>query len=184
VSRRAALPQVWLSSTVVVAVDVGKMAFAVSVSGADRRRLLGPVECAMTRPALDRLVEQVRAVLPGPDSRVRVGVEAAGHYHQPLVAPAAWPASWQVVELNPAHVTEQRRVMGRRRVKTDAIDLEAITELLLAGRGEPVTDRQQVPGSRYWVNSPPGPRTAPAGSRPAPRRRTSCSGSWIGPSPG
>jgi transposase len=44
-----------------------------------------------------------------------------------------------VVELNPAHVTEQRRVMGRRRVKTDAIDLEAITELLLAGRGIPVT---------------------------------------------
>ena len=28
--------------------------------------------------------------------------------------------------------------MGRRRVKTDALDLEAITELLLAGRGVPV----------------------------------------------
>jgi transposase len=40
-----------------------------------------------------------------------------------------------VVELNPAHVTEQRRVMGRRRVTTDALDLEAMTELLLAGRG-------------------------------------------------
>jgi transposase len=39
------------------------------------------------------------------------------------------------VELNPAHVTEQRRVSGRRRVKTEVIDLEAITELLLAGRG-------------------------------------------------
>jgi transposase len=146
VSRHAALPQVSLSSTVVVAVDVGKRSFAVSVSGADRRRLLGPVECAMTRPALDRLIEQVRAVVPGDGVGVRVGVEAAGHYHQPLIAPACWPAGWQVRELNPAHVTEQRRVMGRRRVKTDAIDLEAITELLLAGRGEPVTDRQQVLG--------------------------------------
>ena len=63
-----------------------------------------------------------------------MGVEAAGHYHRPLAAPAVWPG-WEVVELNPAHVTEQRRVMGRRRVKTDAMDLEAITELLLAGRG-------------------------------------------------
>lgn len=147
-SRHAALPQVSLSSTVVVvvAVDVGKRSFAVSVSAADRRRLLGPVDCAMTRPALDRLVEQVRAVLPGDRVSVRVGVEAAGHYHQPLIAATSWPAGWQVRELNPAHVTEQRRVMGRRRVKTDAIDLEAITELLLAGRGEPVTDRQQVLG--------------------------------------
>jgi transposase len=145
VSQRVVLPSV-VSSTVVVAVDVGKRSFAVSVSGADRRRLLGPVECAMTRPGLDRLVERVRAAVPGPDSPVRVGVEAAGHYHQPLIAASSWPAGWQVRELNPAHVTEQRRVMGRRRVKTDAIDLEAITELLLAGRGQPVTDRGQVLG--------------------------------------
>jgi hypothetical protein len=32
-------------------------------------------------------------------------------------------------------------VQGRRRVKTDAIDLEAITELVLAGHGVPVTAR-------------------------------------------
>lgn len=36
--------------------------------------------------------------------------------------------------------------MGRRQVRTDAIDLEAITELLLAGRGELVCDRQQLLG--------------------------------------
>ena len=69
-----------------------------------------------------------------PAGVIRVGVEAAGHYHRPLAAASVWPG-WEVVELNPAHVTEQRRVMGRRRVKTDALDLEAITELLLAGRG-------------------------------------------------
>ena len=74
-----------------------------------------------------------------PDGVVRVGVEAAGHYHRPLLCRSVWPG-WEVVELNPAHVAEQRRVMGRRRVKTDAIDLEAITELLLAGRGIPVSE--------------------------------------------
>jgi transposase len=134
------------SSTVVVAVDVGKRSFAVSVSTVDRQRLLGPVEVAMTRPGLERLVERVRAVLPADGLSVRVGVEAAGHYHQPLIAASSWPAGWHVCELNPAHVTEQRRVMGRRRVKTDAVDLEAITELLLAGRGQPVCDREQVVG--------------------------------------
>jgi transposase len=50
------------------------------------------------------------------------------------------------LELNPAHVAEQRRVQGRRRVKTDVIDLEAITELVLAGHGHPITDRDVVIG--------------------------------------
>ncbi len=135
-----------VASPLVVAVDVGKTSVALSVTDAGRHRLLGPVEFAMTRPALAAVTEQIRRVLPEPDALVRVGVEAAGHYHQPLVAPGVWPAGWQVLELNPAHVTEQRRVMGRRRVKTDAIDLEAITELVLAGRGQPVADRELVLG--------------------------------------
>ncbi|MDQ0820320.1 transposase [Arthrobacter sp. V4I6] len=43
-------------------------------------------------------------------------------------------------------MAEQRRVQGRRRVKTDALDLEAITELVLAGRGIPVTAHEAVIG--------------------------------------
>ena len=99
----------------------------------------------MTRPAVSELVARICAVLPA-GGCVQVAVEAAGHYHLPLLASSTWPGSWRVRELNPAHVTEQRRVMGRRRVKTDAIDLEAITELALAGRGRQVGDRGQVLG--------------------------------------
>jgi transposase len=84
-------------------------------------------------------VERVSAVLP--DAAVKVGVEAAGHYHRPLLGSALWPAGWELLELSPARVSEQRRVQGRRRVKTDAIDLEAITELVLAGHGVAVTTR-------------------------------------------
>jgi hypothetical protein len=40
-----------------------------------------------------------------------------------------------VVELNPAQVSAQRRVNGQRGVKTDRVDLAAIADLLLAGRG-------------------------------------------------
>jgi transposase len=132
-------------STVVVAVDVGKNTVALSVTDCERRRLLGPVDFAMTRPGLSSTLAMVHDVLPG-SVRVKVGIEAAGHYHRPLLAPSSWPVGWELLELNPAHVTEQRRAQGRRRVKTDAIDLEAITELVLAGYGSPVTAREQVIG--------------------------------------
>jgi transposase len=138
-----------MSATVVVAVDVGKTTVALSVTDAGRHRLLGPLDFAMTAPGLAATVQRVCEVLPAtaaaPGS-VKVGIEAAGHYHRPLLAPTSWPLGWEVLELNPAHVSEQRRVQGRRRVKTDAIDLEAITELVLAGRGLPVTAREQVIG--------------------------------------
>lgn len=134
------------TATVVVAVDVGKNTVALSVTDADRQRLLGPVDFAMTGSGLAEVLTRVRAVVPSTGAVVKVGVEAAGHYHRPLLVPATWPSGWQVLELNPAHVTEQRRVQGRRRVKTDAIDLEAITELVFAGQGNPVTGRDEVIG--------------------------------------
>lgn len=41
----------------------------------------------------------------------------------------------ELVELNPAWVKAQRKVNGTARRKTDALDLLAIGDLLLAGRG-------------------------------------------------
>jgi transposase len=123
----------------VVAVDVGKNTAALSVTDAARHRLLGPVEFVMTTPALAAVLQRVCAVLSGPP--VKVAVEAASHYHRPLLEPGVWPAGWELLELSPARVSEQPRVQGRRRVKTDAIDLEAITDLVLAGHGVPVTGR-------------------------------------------
>lgn len=140
------------SSTVVVAVDVGKCSVALSVSDAARHRLLGPVQFAMTRPELTAAIGQVAGVLPCAHVPVKVGIEACGHYHRPLLAPAVWPVGWEVLELNPGHVAEQRRVQGRRRVKADAFDLDAITEMLLAGHGSLVTARTEVVGQlRAWT---------------------------------
>ena len=130
-------------SMVAVAVDVGKNVVALSATDAGRCRLFGPAEFTMTAPALRAVTARLVQVVPA-GAVVKVGVEAAGHYHLPLLAGSAWPTGWQVLELNPAHVSEQRRVQGRRRVKTDAIDLEAITELLLAGQGVPVAGRDAV----------------------------------------
>jgi transposase len=142
VSVRQAAPVT--SSTIVVAVDVGKSSAVFSVTDAGRHRLVGPVGCVMSRSELSAMVHRVEEVV-GSDAQVKVGVEAAGHYHRPVLD-YGWPTGWEVLELNPAHVSEQRRVVGRRRLKTDAFDLEAITELVLAGCGRPVITEQLVLG--------------------------------------
>jgi transposase len=134
------------SSTVVVAVDVGKTEFAFSVTDVSRTSLLKPrTGCPMTGPSLAQIVGEIGRVLPA-GAVVKVGIEAAGHYHRPLLMATAWPTGWELVELNPGHVTEQRRVLGKRTIKTDVIDLQAMTELLLAGRGQPVRERSLVLG--------------------------------------
>lgn len=132
------------ASTIAVAIDVGKNEFAVSVTDAARRKLLKPkLGCPMTAPSVRDVIVKISRLLPA-EAVVKVGVEAAGHYHLPLLAAAVWPAGWELLELNPAHVTEQRKVLGKRTIKTDVIDLEAMTELLLAGRGLPVTASESV----------------------------------------
>jgi transposase len=131
-------------STVVVAIDVGKNEFAVSVTDTARTKLLKPrLGCPMTGPSVRNVLDTIERVLP-PDADVKIGIEAAGHYHRPLLAPGRWPMGWELLELNPGHVTEQRRVLGKRTIKTDTVDLEAMTELLLAGRGLPVRTRDTV----------------------------------------
>jgi transposase len=165
-------------AAMVVAVDVGKNTAVLSVTDAARQRFLGPVEFAMTAPAVAAVVERVCAVLPG--GAVKVGVEAAGHYHRPLLESRLWPAGWELLELSPARVSEQRRVQGRRRVKTDAIDLEAITELVLAGHGVPVTARVGDDHRTHRL----GDAAVAGGSGRGLRRRTSCWLSWTAVLPG
>ena len=99
----------------------------------------------MTGPSLAQVVADIGQVLPV-DAVVKVGIEAAGDYHRPLLMSRRWPIGWEILELNPGHVTEQRRVLGKRTIKTDVIDLQAMTELLLAGRGQPMRDRCLVLG--------------------------------------
>ena len=122
------------SSTIVVAVDVGKCSAVLSATNGQRCRLLGPIGFELTCSGMSAVVERIGSAI-GPSTQVKVAVEAAGHYHRPVLD-YRWPPGWEVLELNPAHVAEQRRVAGRGRVKTDAIDLEAMTELVLAGRGQ------------------------------------------------
>ena len=67
----------------VVAVDVGKNTAVLLVTDSARHRLLGPVGFAMTAAAVAAVVVRVSEVLAA--APVKVGVEAAGHYHRPLL---------------------------------------------------------------------------------------------------
>jgi transposase len=127
-----------LRQLVAVPVDVGKSSAMVMACDFTGRTIMPAVELPLTRTGVAAMLVRLRSCLPADVRLVRVGVEAAGHYHQPMIAPGVWPQDWQIVELNPAHVTAQRRVNGSRGVKTDRVDLTAIADLLLAGRGMPV----------------------------------------------
>lgn len=82
------------SSTVVVAIDVGKNEFAVSVTDAARTKLLKPVlGCPMTASSVRDVIAKITRLLPV-EAVVKVGIEAAGHYHLPLLAPTVWPLGW------------------------------------------------------------------------------------------
>lgn len=123
-----------LGDLVAVPIDVGKhtaMAKVIDFTGTELAR---PFEFALDRAGVAVLVERVRRVVPASVELVRVGLEAAGHYHLPL-AGGVLPAEWELRVLNPGHVSMQRKVNGQRGVKTDRIDLSAIGDLLLAGRG-------------------------------------------------
>jgi transposase len=135
-ARTAEVP---LRQLVAVPVDVGKTSAMMMACDFTGRVLLPAVEFRLTRDGVAGVLARLRAALPDDVRLVRVGVEAAGHCHRLLTVAGVWPDGWQVVELNPAHVSAQRRVNGQRGVKTDRVDLTAIADLLLAGRGVPVS---------------------------------------------
>jgi transposase len=127
-----------LDELVAVPIDVGKSTAAAMACDFTGQVIVPPFEFALNRAGVAELAARVNARLPAAAQLVRVGVEAAGHYHRPLLADGVLPVGWQVVELNPAWVTAQRRVNGSRGIKTDRVDLAAICDLLLAGRGHQV----------------------------------------------
>ena len=127
---------------IAVPVDVGKSSAMAMVADFTGERLVAPFVFSLDRPGIAELTRRVERVAVARGARrVEVGVEAAGHYHRPLTASALLPADWELIELNPAHVTEQRRVLGKRGIKTDQIDLVAMFDLLVAGRGHPAGRR-------------------------------------------
>jgi transposase len=138
-ARVAGAGRIPATERLLVPVDVGKHEAMALVADATGERHVAPFVFALDRPGLAELVRRVeQAVADQGSVQVEVGVESAGHYHRPVTASGMLPQDWTLVELNPGHVTEQRKVLGKRGVKTDEIDLAAMFDLLVAGRGRVV----------------------------------------------
>jgi transposase len=124
------------SGLIAVPIDVGKRHAVALVCDFTGELLARPFRFAINRAGIAELIGRVAVATAGrPVGLVRVGIEAAGHYHRPLLGPEVFPAGWQLVQVNPAQVAAQRQVAGRRGVKTDPLDLVAISDLLRAGHG-------------------------------------------------
>ncbi len=124
-----------LEDLVAVPIDVGKHAAMAKVIDFTGKVLVKPFEFKLDRSGVGELVSRVETACPSA-VLVRVGLEAAGHYHLPLSG-GVLPPAWDLRLLNPGHVATQRKANGQRGVKTDRVDLAAIADLLLAGRGTP-----------------------------------------------
>lgn len=122
----------------VVPVDVGKhtaMALAADHFG----QIVGePIEFGQTVAGVDTLIAMIQDVARRVKAEsVRVGIEAAGHYHQAL-ATTLRGKGFDVVELNPYQVKITRAQLGQARIKTDLRDCMAMVELLVRGQGWPL----------------------------------------------
>jgi hypothetical protein len=76
-----------LRQLVAVPVDVGKSSAVVMACDFTRRMLMPAVEFPLTRAGVAGMLAGLRRALPVDTRLVRVGVEAAGHYHQPMISP-------------------------------------------------------------------------------------------------
>jgi transposase len=143
--RAARIGRIAPQRRLLVPVDVGKHEAMALVADAAGERLVAPFTLTLDRPGLAEFVQRVNRVAAARgEVQIEVGVEAAGHYHRPVTASSMLPSSWTLIELNPAHVTEQRRVLGKRGIKTDQIDLAAMFDLLVVGRGLAVAPRSEA----------------------------------------
>jgi transposase len=122
----------------VVPVDVGKHAAMALVADHYGQIVGEPFEFRLTIAGVDTLVATVDHVARRTAAAsVRVGVEAAGHYHQAL-ASTLRGKGFDVVELNPYQVKIARTQLGQARIKTDLRDCMAMVELLVRGQGWPL----------------------------------------------
>ena len=81
-----------LAELIAVPIDVGKASAMALVADFTGQRLVKPFTFALDRDGLIDLVLHVESALAGrPVMLVRVGVEAAGHYHRPLTRTGALP---------------------------------------------------------------------------------------------
>jgi transposase len=136
----------------VVPVDVGKRSAVALVANHHGEVVAEPVEFSLTMSGTTRLLNVVGEAESRTGAKsVRIGVEAAGHFHRAL----CWELDhrgFDVVELNPRSVKLARGQLGAMRLKTDVRDCFAMVELLTRGQGWPFHRHSDaIVAQQLWV---------------------------------
>lgn len=136
----------------VVAVDVGKRSAVGMIADRCGEIIGAPVDFELTLPGARVLERAVNAAADQVGAlSVRVGIEAAGHYHQALAA-ALRECGFDVVELNPYQVKKAREQLGQALLKSDVRDCMAMVEVLVRGQGWPLRGVEAAMAEqRAWV---------------------------------
>ncbi len=118
-----------------VPIDVGKRSAAAMVCDFWGEVVVPPFDFALNEDGFHNFsVAMARAEAKKDATWTRVGLESAGHYHRPLQARLE-ANGIEVTVFNPAQVKENRNQDLLRSLKSDAIDLAAMAELLIRGKG-------------------------------------------------
>ncbi|MCU1671100.1 MAG: transposase [Blastococcus sp.] len=129
------------ASTLVVAIDPGKVSNRVWLSTGEAGEVLPPLSLPVLRPGLERLH---RLVLDHSRSAGQVfAIEATGGLHQAWMRELNQRFPGSVRLFAPSETTAARAQLGSRRFKSDDRDCAALTYLARQGQGRIVPDEVQ-----------------------------------------
>lgn len=115
-----------------VGIDVAKDKHDCCILGSDGEILFSPFTIPNNRQGFDALYEKI-ASLTNDVSRIKVGLEATGHYHLNLLRSLLDNGLPSFV-INPLHTNLYRKGQSLRKTKTDKVDASSIAMMLLADR--------------------------------------------------
>ena len=128
-------------STLVVAIDPGKVSNRVWLSTGEAGEVVPPLSLPVLRPGLEQLHRLV-VDHAGPAAPV-FAIEATGGLHQAWLRELNQRFPGSVRLFAPSETTAARAQLGSRRFKTDNRDCAALTYLARQGQGRPVPDQEQ-----------------------------------------
>lgn len=135
--------QVVLDQVIYVAIDVAKYYHKAMIFDLDRNILEQPFTFDISREGFNVLIDKIRTNAQKLNTNsVVIGMEATGHYHETLVEHLR-AKGFKVMLFNP-YVTFKTRTLDIDYVKTDEIDLKAIGQAMILGKGREALNEEDV----------------------------------------
>lgn len=132
-----------IDPVVYVAIDVAKYYHKAMIFDLSKKALEKPFTFDISKEGFSLLLSKIsRHAANMKTKSIVVGMEATGHYHETL-AEHLRAAGFKVLLFNP-YATFKTRILDIDYVKTDEIDLKAIGQAMLLGKGREIKEEADV----------------------------------------